>query len=252
MTISRLRLEDISLYNHVKYNILGLHFVERVPGASLSYDSSRNMWLPDYSSIEPSPVSRGRGWVPFDEVGGVVDTTSEQSSRVLVAGATTYDVNYFLGGIKNPNSTPTSVTYSWNYVSVIKGWPGIDPPPLPLVAIDIDSSSTAPLQLGPGYISNRAAKIHIFASSNAERDDITDILFSSLRGNSTTLIDYSLGDYLDPNGYYDNTFSPTEVPGVSSLYFENVTSRNVNSPGDWADLNKYRSVLSFTLRCYIG
>lgn len=250
MSLSRLRIEDITVYNYIKYEVLAKEFVERLQNQSITYNSSLDMYLPSYDGLEPSPVSRGRGWVLFDEVSGGIDSTQEQTSRVSVTGASTYEVNYILGGIKNPDTQPTAVSYDWNYVSVLDSWPGTDPPPLPIVAIDMDSGIRSGFQLGGGYKSERGLSIHIFATSNAERDDLTDTIFDNLFNHRIEVTDYSQGDYLDYNGLYDSTFTRPSL-GTAKLYFEDVSYRNINLPGDWSDLNQHRSVISLNVTSYI-
>lgn len=250
MTLSRLRIEGISLFNYIKYSVLGYSFIEHLTSIPVSYDSTLDLYVPDYADYEPSPVSVGRGWVPFDELGGSIDTTTEQTTRVSVSGATTYRVNYVIGGIES-DETPTSVSFYWDYVSVVSGWPGVSPPPVPVVAVDIHGATRNGFQLGSGFMQKRAVSLHIFASNSAERDDITDTLFAALFNKSISLIDYSDGDYLDYDGFYNSSFGNNPVSGTSNLYFDDVSYRYVDFPGDWSDINKYRSVIKFTMFSYV-
>lgn len=250
MGFSQLRLEDINLFNYIKYEVLGFSFIERLENQPLVYNTQLGMYLPSYSGLEPSPVSNGRGWVLFDEISGSVDVSQEQVSRVSVVGASSYDVNYLLGGIKNPNTIPTSVSYYWNYVSVIDGWPGTTPPPLPIVSVDMTGGGRTGYQLGGGYLSNRTVSLHIFATGNGERDDLTETLFSSLYNRSIPMKDYRQGDYLDYDGFYDANFTGT-ILNSKRLFFENVSYRVINLPLDWADLNQYRSIITFDMISYM-
>jgi len=251
MGLSSLRIEDITLHNYIKHEVAGLNFVEQLSNQSLTYSSTLDLWLPSYTDLIPSPVSVGRGWTVFDETSSYIDTGSEQTSRISVAGASTYDVNYILGGIRNPNTTPTTVTYTWNYVSVIDGWPGGDPPDIPIVAIDVVGTSRSGFQLGSGHVSSRDVSLHVFAPNNAERDDITEALFDALYNKMITVVDYAQGDYLDSDGFFDSSFTAPTNSAPSTLLFDNVTSRTINSSVDWTDLNRYRSVVSFNMVSYI-
>jgi len=251
MGLSLLRIEDITIYNYIKYQVIGLEFVESLIDQPLTYNSQLDMYFPSYDNFEPSPVSKGRGWAVFDEVLGEIDTSSEQASRVTVPGTTSYDVNYILGGIKNPDAVPTTADFSWYYVSVIDGWPGIDPPPLPTVAVDITGTVRRGFQLGLGHLSSRRVNLHVFATNNAERDDIVEALFNGLFNKSTKLIDYSQGDYLDHNGFFDSSFTQPTLPASSKIHFDNVSSRTMNNIGEWSDLNKYRANVSFDAVTYI-
>ena len=186
----------------------------------------------------------------FDELSGSVDISQEQTSRVSVTGASVYSVNYFLGGIKNPDTIPTSVSYYWNYISVIDGWPGTTPPSLPIVAVDMTGGGRTGYQLGGGYLSNRSVSLHIFATGNGERDDITETLFDSLYNCSIPLRDYRQGDYLDYDGLYDDSFTGSIIDN-KRLFFENVSYRVLNLPLDWADLNQFRSIITFDMVSYM-
>lgn len=208
------------------------------------------MYIPSYEDMYPSPISKGRGLVLFDEVSDCVDTTQEQVTRVNVSGASSYQVNYVLGTIKNPDVAPTSIDYYWNYISVVDGWPGSDTPDLPVVAIDIESGNRDGFQLGGGHRSSRGVDIHVFATSNGERDDITETLFDNLYNRRIPVIDYSQGDYLDHNGFYDSTFTAPRLD-TAHIYFENVQYRTINNPAEWSDLNQYRSVISFNAVSFV-
>jgi hypothetical protein len=249
--IGRTRLEDITLYNYLKYEVLGCYFIERLEDVSLTYSATHSLYLPDYSDYDPSPASVGRGWVPFDESGGSIDTAAEQTTRVSVTGASTYTVNYLLGGIQNPNTVPTAVSFYWNYVSVVEGWPGGNPPPIPIVAIDILGYQQAGWQLGSGHIKSRAVSAYIFAHNKAERDDITEVLYDALYNKAAKLIDYSTGDYLASDGTFNSSFAALPITGTGKLYFDNVQARVINIANDWSDLNKFRSSVSFTMTSYV-
>jgi hypothetical protein len=205
------------------------------------------------SSRDPSPFSHGRGLVLFDEetVNGrlVADTTAEQSSQITVNGASSYTIDYARGRVLNPNTTPTSITYRWYYVSVIQGWPGTEPPPLPCVALDIDSTSITGFQLGGGSKDIVKGTIHIFATSEAEKKDITDLIYQSLYNRSLPINNWHQGDYLDYNGSYTG-FTPTTVSGISSGFFKEVKASYVSDRFSWSELNRHRSKLDFVFEVY--
>jgi hypothetical protein len=251
MPLSTLRLEDISLFNYIKYEVLGYSFIEQLSDVALSYDTDLALFIPTYTSYDPAPNSVGRGWVPFDEVSGSTDLSSEQTTRVSVTGASTYEVNYTLGGIQTAE-TPTAASFYWNYVSVIDGWPdGNNPPALPIVAIDVSGSAREGFQIGPGYMSSRKAAIHVFASNSAERDDLVDTIQNSLYNNLISVVDYSEGDYLDYDGFFNSSFSRTTVSGVSDVHFDNISVKYLSFSSDWSDLNRYRATFNFTMTTYV-
>lgn len=246
MPASNLRLEDIAIFNYIKYGLLPTEFSEQITGEALIYDPTLGAYKTE-SSMEPLPTSAGRGWVCFDDytVNGslVVDTESEQASKVSVVGASTYAVDYLHGRIYNPDSVPTSVSYYWHYISVLDAWPGIDPPPLPIVSVGVDRSVKEGFQLGGGVKTVREFSIYVFGTSRGERDDITEVIHSNLFNRQIMLKDFSTGDYLNYDGTFNTGFSPTLLAS-SSLNITSTEARNINIWSDWSDLNKYRSVIS--------
>jgi len=252
VSISRARLEDITLHNYIKFQVLGLEFVESYTNQSLLYDNTTGLYRPSVDSLYPSPVSAGRGWVPFDEVSSEIITTSEQSSRISVIGASTYSVNYVYGGLKDPDTVPSSLSYTYHYVSVVDGWPGNVVPDLPVVAVDVYGQKRVGLQLGPGFISSRPVDLHIFGSTSSERDDLKEVLFDALYSKSIPVLDYSTGDYLTTSGYFDSSFTRAPVLEGPRMFFDNVSERNISNFVDWSDTNRYRAVVSFDLVVYKG
>ena len=146
-------------------------FAELTQNAPLVYNSSTGLY--DLSTTRtPSPTSTGRGLIFFDDydVSGkmVADTSQEQTSKVAVTGATTYTLNYLNGTVANPDTAPTAITYSWNYVSVISGWPGTNPPPLPFISMGTDGRRKDGFQLGGGVKNSSTMYFYVFATSDAD------------------------------------------------------------------------------------
>ena len=208
------------------------------------YDNTIGGYVPA-SVVEPPAMSTGRGWVFFDEVATsspvVIDSTQEQSSRIIVVGPSSYTVDYFRGAIKNPNIAPTDITYTYNYVSVLDSWPGTDVPPLPVVSIDINKTQKKGFQLGGGKKNIREVYIEIFASSNPERDDITETIHDSLFDKNIAVKDFSYGYYLKSDGTYNTGFVPTTN---GYMYILDINVRNINLKTDWSVVNRHRSVIT--------
>jgi hypothetical protein len=245
MTASRLRLERISLFNYIKYEVIPTEFSERASNEALVYDAALNAYTPD-TSLDPSPTSEGRGWVFFDDstVDGriVVDSSQVQTSKISVVGASSYTINYTNGRITNPNTVPTSISYFWNYVSVIDRWLDTTPPPLPCVSLKIEESRKSGFQLGGGVKNTRTVYFDIFATSSAEREDISELIHNNLFNRRITIKDFSSGDYLNYDGTFNTSLSlPLDTLG--SIFFLDVVQRNINLPNEWSDLNKYRSTV---------
>ena len=247
-----LRIYDASIINYIKYEVLPVYFTERVEDEPLVFDSELQGYTTQ-SLMEPSPTSLGRGWAIFDEavVGSkmVIDTGAEQVNQVTVNGASSFTIDYPRGRIVNPDNPPTSVSYSWYYVSVVEGWPGIDPPPPPVVAIDIDRQIKSGYQLGGGSKDTIEGTVYIFASSETEKKEITDFIYQALFNKTLPIRNWHEGSYLDFDGVYTN-FTPTTVSGLSSGAFTKVTADLVGPRADWSEINRYRSKVTFTFEIY--
>lgn len=253
MTISRLRLENISLFNYIKYLVISPALSEYSSGDTITYNPTTGVYTVE-SSLDPSPVSEGRGWVFFDDslVSGryVVDTSQEQTAKVVVTGPTTCTINYLTGSISNFDSEPTSVTYYWNYVSVLPGWPGKTPPPLPIVSISIDGTVKEGFQLGGGTRNLRTVYFDIFATSDAERQDITDVIHTALFNRTIPIYDFTENTYLN----YDGTFNSGLTEDMvlqGNIRFIDVKDSKINISGDWSDINKFRSLVTGTYESLI-
>jgi len=252
MTASRLRLENISIFNYIQCEVITPNFSELAQSIPLVYNPSTSVFDTVYTR-EPSPTSVGRGWVYFDDyaVGSrmIPDTSTEQTSKVTVVGASSYTINYLNGTISNPDTTPTSVSFYWNYVSVIPSWPGVTPPPLPFVSMGIDGREKSGFQLGGGTRNLSTVYFYVFATSDSERDDISETIHDSLFNHTITIKDFSGGGYLN----YDGTYNSTLVKPLSNfgtLRFIKNSNRNINSQDDIIELNSHRSIVSGTYESF--
>jgi hypothetical protein len=272
MTVTLMKMEDMSLQHWIKEALLPLKWVEKVQNVSLVYSPERAryeaqiVWLPNF-------LDEGRGWVYFDTVDSqscVLNSvpTTEQTTRITVYNESSsiispsyYTINYpdgaILingGGLVTPDGTPTKVDFTQHYVSVVDGWPGTEPPDPPIVAIQTENFDKQPFQLGGGRKSVRRFSINIFATSSAERDDLTEFLYDSMYNRHIPVLDFRSGEPLKYDGTYNTTYSGTLLqlsPNDDSLfYFRNVRAEYINARPDWSDLNRWRSRLTFTTESY--
>lgn len=252
MATSRLRLENTSLFNYIFYQVISPQFSEQLE-EDLVYNPSTGVYEVR-SRMEPSPTSEGRGWVFFDDslVNGdyIVDTSAEQTSKVSVTGASSYTINYLNGTISNPDTTPTSVSYYWNYVAVLPRWPGTKPPPLPFVSLKIESSEKTGFQLGGGVRDLRTVYFDIFATSDEERDDISEAIHSAIFNRNISIKDFSDGWYLNYDGTFNTSLS-LPLSSLGSLRFIEANHKNLHFSDDWTGFNKYRSVVSGTYESFV-
>jgi hypothetical protein len=253
MVASRLRLENTSIFNYIKYEVISPAFSEQIQNEALVFDQSNNLYKTN-STMEPSPTTQGRGWVIFDDnnVNGniIVDTSQEQTSKVVVNGASNYTVNYLNGYILNPDTVPTSVSYYWDYVSVLTSWPGTEPPPLPFIAMNIDSTKKKGFQLGGGVKNLRTVYFDIFATSSSERDDMSDVIYDAIYNRNITIKDFESGGYLNYDGTFNTNIS-LPLPSLGTLFFIETGHKNLHFNDDWTDINKFRSVVSGTYESFV-
>lgn len=251
-SIPYFRIYDATIANYLKYQVLPPFFSERIENEPLVFDSKLNGYVTQ-SLMQPLPTSRGRGWAVFDEdtVNGkrVVDTSSEQSSQVTVNGASSYTIDYPGGRILSPDTAPTSVSYTWYYVSVVEGWPGTDPPPLPVVAVDLNTSGKSGFQLGGGTKDTLNGSVYIFATNETEKKEIADVVYESFYNRTLGIKNWHEGSYLNFDGTYTG-FSPTTIDGLSSGAFVDVTADFVGPRMDWSELNRHRAKVDFTFQVY--
>jgi hypothetical protein len=289
------RKEDLSLASYIKDIVLS-NFVEYETDIPLQL-------MPDICDIDsfvyealtemvPAPSERGRGWLYFDCVSGTnnyecYNTVSgtdfngipEQSDRVVVYenGVITPESDYMIDYIDcrivaNRKLNEPTVTYYWNYISLVDEWAVIEASDPPVVVIDMHGVDKAGYQLGGGKRSVRKVDIHIFASEPAERNDLVDTLYDGLYLKSCMLQNFPNGSPLDYDGTFHGRrdqggiinkltylYNREGVQNISRLQFENVTARHVNLPllmtrGKdevmLSDLNAYRSKVSFDLVLY--
>lgn len=270
MTTTLMKLEDSSVQHWLKEAILPLKWVERVQNVPLTFSPERQrfeaeiVWLPNF-------LDEGRGWVYFDNVGAqscVLNSvpTQEQTTRVEVfneGGSTIdsshYDINYLDGaltisGSTTPQGTPTTVTFTQHYVSLIDGWPGTEPPDPPIVAVQTENFDKHPFQIGGGRKAVRRYSIHIFATSSSERDDLTEFIHDALYNRHIPVIDYREGEPLTYDGFFNPTYSGALLTLNNNddalLYFRDIRAEYVNARPEWSDLNKWRSRISFTMESF--
>lgn len=233
-------------------------------------------------SCEPYPTVSG-----LNGDGDPAFGTPEQSNKVILYETTSsglqavdwteYLVDYVDCRIVTERELNSpKVTYSWNYVSVVDEWAVIEAAYPPVVVVDMNSTDKVGYQLGGGRKSTRRVNLHVFASSPAERNDIVETLYDGIYNRSCPLYDFVTGSVLDYDGtFYGRKelldrdpfpsnkltflFDRSKVLNVSSLYFDEVSSRHVNLPMVMStardetmlsDLNAYRSKVSFKLFSY--
>ncbi len=265
------RMEDMSLQHWIKGTLLPMKWIEKVVNVPLSYNGDKARfeaeitWLPNF-------LDEGRGWVYFDPYGQdscVVNSVpnSEQTTRVTVYNegggvidSSHYTINYTdgaiiaSGGTTTPDGIPGTVDFCQNYVSVVDGWPGTDPPPGPLVAVEMGPYQKGPYQLGAGRIAKRNMIIHIFATSSSERDDLTEFIYDALYNRHLAVLDFREGEPLNYDGTYNTNWTGDVLKSNNDddalFYFRNVRAEPISFRQEWSDINQWRSKVTFVAESY--
>ena len=261
--MKRVRTEDLSLHQYLK-NIVLSDFIE-TETASLTYledESSTGSYVYEAQSLmDPSPKSLGRGWRYVDDP---TDITEQQSSVTVydqydsVISGSNYMIDYVDGRVIFPTSTviPATVTYKWNYISVVDEWLLLENSEVPIVVIDISGFSKEGFQLGAGKRVPRRVNLHVFASDTAERDDIMETLYDGLYLKSCPNQSFLKGTMLDWDGTFNTGYEYATISGSSALKFEDVQARSVSVPLFnipnrnmimLSDVNRYRGRVNCTM-----
>jgi len=310
--MKNLRREDLSLYQYIKNTALR-DYIEKEEGVELEPISAveGSYVYQAVSSMSPSPTSRGRGWAYFDcpsvdsdgdciysvdstcvpefimvsgtdALGNACIGTPEQSNRVTVydenlitISGSEYIIDYIDGRIimENNNVIPKFIDYFWSYVSTVDEWGLAETASVPVVVIDMYGTDKKGYQIGPGKKVKRKANIHIFATSQSERDELMETIYDSLYNKSAPVYEFTTGDVLAHDGtFFGRTENMNKLTSLynritlndeniihGSMMFTNVSARHISLPLlgpivrtdiTQSELNAYRAVISFDVETY--
>ena len=114
----------------------------------------------------------------------------------------TLDYIDYKNGIVHFSSAPTSVTATYNasVVNVIDGYPDLEKfedMSLPLVAVDLDSKTRVPLQIGGAHFMRYRFIINIFENNDGAMDDLESVIEEGMQV-GMRIYDYNNGFPLEP------------------------------------------------------
>lgn len=262
--MKKARKEDISLHHYIRNTVLS-DFIETEKNVPLVYmdelsESSGAAVYQADSNMIPKPTSTGRGWVYVDGPGYY----TEQENSVVVydrLGAVIsggYSIDYVDGRVIFPDKVvvPAAVTYRWYYVAVVDEWDLVQATDLPVVVVDMMGFSKEGFQLGAGKKVPRRINLHVFASNQAEREDLSESLYDGVYLKSCPLQELVHGTMIDWDGRWNPDYTFTTISGHSYLKFDNPRARNVyprlmgipsRDVTQLSDLNRYRCRISFEM-----
>ena len=310
--MKNLRREDLSLFQYIKNTALR-DYIEKEEQVELELVSAEpgSYVYQAVSTMIPSPFSRGRGWCYFDcpsldsngdciysvdttcvpefimvsgtdALGNLCVGTPEQDYRITVYDETLntisgseYLIDYVDGRIimDNDLTVPTLIDYSWYYVSVVDQWDYVEAASVPVVVVDMYGTDKTGYQIGAGKKVKRKANIHIFATSQSERDDLIEVLYDSLYNKSAPVYEFTTGDVLAHDGtFFGRAENMNKLTSLfnritlndenilhGSMMFTNVSARHISLPLlgpivktdiTQSELNAYRAVISFDVETY--
>jgi len=264
--MKQFRKEDLSLHHFLKFSILTEYGetdytvpLEFVPDAS----TTGSYVYQAISTRIPSPTSLGRGWVYLDAYGDVLEqqtmvTVYDEFSAII--SGTNYLIDYVDGRIITSGTvTPSTVTYKYFYVSLTNDWEDIETAGAPVVSVILDSYEKEGFQLGGGERIPRRGHLQIFATNQAERDDLLELLYDGINQKCCPNQNWTHGSVIDWNGTFNESYVYELLQYRSSLRFENVRARIIYPPllrvpsNDYImldDLNRYRARIDFDMYHY--
>ena len=262
--MQKFRKDDLSLHHYLRYNVLD-EYIETETLAPLTYmediSTTGSYVYEAQSGRFPPPISLGRGWSYIDTYG---DVTEQQNSVIVydsvgsVISGTEYMVDYVDGRVITSGSvTPAAVTYKYFYVSLVNEWQDVEAADVPVVVVDLNSFEKVPFQLGGGKRVPRKGYLHIFATNQAERDDLMELLYDGINEKCVSNQNWTNGSMLDWNGTWNDDYIYELVQYESNLHVENVRARHVTPPFSngiprtdhtmLSDLNRYRARIDFEM-----
>lgn len=162
---------------------------------------------------------------------------------------------------------PTSIDYRFHSVSIVDGYPSNETiPELPIISIYPVTELINGIQIGPGVEFKRSYRIDIFATDNANKRQLVDIIKQALFNKHVPVIDFNRSGYplknhgvinnnfiqtLEYNGENYNTYLTLNSGNGQLLYFFNVEGYYDNSPRDvMSNSTRHMAKITFTTSSY--
>lgn len=234
--ISQNRLVDLNLIYLIKEKLLPSYgYVSRhteiIEPGSQTTDPDTGLLITPY-------VATYNDWVYYNP-----DPTHPSLTGLLIvptistSGSIAW-IDYANGTINYSGVQSNSITATYDYYTVLvsDGFPDIESDldienlRTPAIFIEFREREDEPFQIGGGYSNNRDFVINITANSDPQRDDLLDMLETSLRYTYSQTVDYKYGFPINFNGTINTEFDRGPASRWEQLAFVNAGSNIIRDP----------------------
>lgn len=198
--LSDLRNIDLNLIYTIKETILPINGYVNQITETLSPAGQETD--PDTGNIVTYYQTTYRDWVYYNPDPSNIALTGLLTEPILNSSGSLawYDYPNGLVYFSGTLSSDLTITYDYYSVYVQDGFPDLGEDPytiealsVPLISVDFDRRDNTPFAIGGPYQEDRRFSINIVAASDAQRDDLANILGDSLRYDFNNGIDYRYG-----------------------------------------------------------
>ncbi len=249
-----LRLIDLNLIYAIKEKFLPLH------GYTSKITETLGPGTQEVDPVTGLPVTPYQGtqydWVYYNPDPSNPTLTGLITIPILSTSGNLAYVDYPNGKVYYSGVQSSNITVTYDYYSVyvqdgypdwgddIKNWPDIR---IPLVSVDFSKRMNTPFYIGGTYQEDRIFVVDILGNSDAQRDDISDMIENQLKFNYKETINYSYGFPLKFNGDINPTFDRGPATRWKEIRFQGTNSHVVRNPME-EDKFRHRSIINSTIR----
>lgn len=236
--ISDLRNIDLNLFYLIKEKILPVNgyvgrYTETVQPATQEVDPiTGNVVTPFYGTYND--------WVYYNPDPSNPALTGLLTTATISSSGDYAYTNYPGGAVYFSGTKTDAITMTYDYYTVYvqDGFPdwGDDPKDwdeirIPLVSVEHRSRTNQPFAIGGRYEEDRMFAIDVLGNADPQRDDLADLIETSLRYDYPMSQDYKLGFPIDFRGDVNSSFDRGSASRWLHLRFEDTDSRVMHNYG---------------------
>lgn len=235
--MSDLRLIDLNLIYTIKEKILPVNgYVSRI---TETISPAGPIADPDTGQTVTPYTFAHRDLVYYNPDASNPSLSGLLTAPILSIASGLAKVDYVNGVAYYSGILPDQLTTTYDYYTVYvqDGFPeqyedlySLENMPAPMVSIDFIKRDNINLALGGRYKEDRIFVINILANSDPQRDDLADILETSLRYTLRDTIDYNLGFPILYDGTPNVAFDRGPASKWIALRLKTANSRVVRDP----------------------